>query len=297
MEKADRKRPREEKDDQKSLGSIPPYGSQDYWEDRYRRHQKASQKRDEGEDQPDPFHAWYFTYEELAPLILPLILGDADVENNGDGGNTSGRASMEQSSPLGAITAHGANAEVNDSNDAGDDLEHSDDESAKSENQDEAEDELEEVETCDEDDEEAPFRREGLAKGGPIEILEVGCGDVPLGMDILGGVIESSNAIQVSPGEVVKKIVCVDYSKAVIEALKIKQKTSTDKTATISLDFECEDARKLPYESGRFQLILEKGTMDAMLSEPDVGPNNCRAIVAEMARLVAVRGMSPLYIC
>lgn len=287
MEKVDRKRSRDETDDQSSSSSPPPYGTREYWEERYTKQQKASHSTNEMEDEPDPFHAWYFNYDELAPLILPIIIGDVDVKENGSVDITADKGSGEQVPPM-ALGSSGATVETKDSNAVNDD---------ESEKEDEGEDEFEEVEIGDDDDEESRPVREGLARNGPIEILEVGCGDVPLGVDILSGIVEygdSLKGMQASPARILKRIICVDYSQTLIEELKTRQKASTNNTKMIPLDYECEDARTLPYETGRFQFILEKGTMDAMLSEPDVGPDNCRAIVAEMARLVAVRGMLPV---
>ena len=40
----------------------PPYGTQEYWESRYAESANAG-------------HSWYFTYDELRPLLLPLLLG------------------------------------------------------------------------------------------------------------------------------------------------------------------------------------------------------------------------------
>ena len=319
MEKADRKRPRELKDEDTTTAQPPAYGSQDYWENRYKRQQTPSKKLEEAEDQPVAFHAWYFTYDELAPLILPLILGDTDVEEKDADDDTDGLASKEHNTTAPTLTdpMTVSNREVTDGDtigtvqdeevkdhDTGDEDENEDesendsdldgkDDDVESLRSDTHDEEYELVEVDVEGEEEGLPRRDGLARCGPIEVLEVGCGDVPLGNDIAFGISEYVNSVMdmsKSPSHVLKRVVCVDYSENVIKALKTKQKANSS-PARIPLEYECKDARKLPYESGRFQLILEKGTMDAMLSEPDVGAGNCRSIVAEMARLVAIEGM------
>jgi len=337
MQKADGKRSREDGEDiSKSLPpSAPKYGTQEYWEDRYKRHRMEDHSKEEDKDDPDAGHAWYFTYEELAPLILPLILGDDNTEENhhnhtvdkcSHGHDHSDACSAHSSQRMntegkdgGEEAKHGdSENEVEDEDEEEDEEEDDDDgeveinddggepsgdtdatsegsatsdsESLMSETGNDDEYELVEVEV-DEHDEEGLPSRDGLAKGGPIEILEVGCGDVPLGMDVVSGILEHGKYKGISPSSILKRVVCIDYSKSVIDALRSTQKVDTNPPPLISLDFDCEDARKLPYETGRFHLVLEKGTMDAMLSEPTVGADNCRAIVAEMARLVSVKGV------
>ena len=54
--------------------------------------------------------------------------------------------------------------------------------------------------------------------------------------------------------------------------------------------YEQADARQLPYAPASFELILEKGTLDALLSDPTSGPESCRDMLAECARVVTVPG-------
>jgi Methyltransferase domain len=58
----------------------------------------------------------------------------------------------------------------------------------------------------------------------------------------------------------------------------------------VSLSFEVIDARKLPYDSGSFDLILEKGVLDAMLSDPENGRANCLEILSECSRVLVYDG-------
>ena len=82
------------------------------------------------------------------------------------------------------------------------------------------------------------------------EMLEVGCGDSPLAWGLrkagFGG-----------------RMCCFDVSQAVISGLNVeKDRTrAADKTLT----FEVMDARKLDFDSSTFDVVFEKGTMDAML--------------------------------
>lgn len=289
MEKSDRKRPREESEEQgeesTSAPPPPPYGSQEYWEDRYRRQEQAC-KLNEEDDEPDPFHAWYFNYEELAPLILPLILGDGGL---GASIETALDNVDEKGAPSGPSNSKNDD-EANTEQDDGDDQEG---QNSNSETQNESEEEFVDIESEDDEDD-GPPSRVGLAKDGPIDILEVGCGDVPLGSDLVSGIYElgkSSQASDFSLEKVLKKVVCIDYSQTVIDALMRKSKAATSRGHTRLLEYACEDARSLPYDRESFHFLLEKGTMDAMLSEPKVGADNCRAIVSEMARVVKRRGV------
>ena len=93
---------------------TPQYGSKEYWEARYKSHlpdadvQQVSRQSDDeagttntgnqeekyvldgvelSKEAINAGHAWYFTYDELRPLILPLIFGgdgDEDVEDEYD---------------------------------------------------------------------------------------------------------------------------------------------------------------------------------------------------------------------
>merc|ERR1712194_403595 len=59
---------------------TPAYDSQEYWENRYKN--KTIENSLNSESDPDPYHAWYYKFDDLAPILLPLIVG---FEYNGDG--------------------------------------------------------------------------------------------------------------------------------------------------------------------------------------------------------------------
>jgi len=58
----------------------------------------------------------------------------------------------------------------------------------------------------------------------------------------------------------------------------------------LDVQYEVADARKLNYDDGFFDVIIDKGTLDAMLSDKEYGVSNCKAIVAEVARVLSVGG-------
>lgn len=147
----------------------------------------------------------------------------------------------------------------------------------------------------DEDDDEDPVLRVGLAKDGPISVLEVGCGDAPLGRDLALSIQEYGISIGQDPSSIVQKVVCLDYSKNVIETMKEEQEKkqiqSNAKEKGLPVHYEVADARQLSYQNESFEMILEKGTLDAMLSDSDgSGQENCRKIVSECARVLKVCG-------
>jgi hypothetical protein len=288
MEAKDRKRPRGEADDQSKSKSQPPppsYGSQEYWEERYRKLQKV-----QAGQEPDPFHAWYFSYEDLAPLLLPLVLGEDDDEV-GEKGKTQEESEDEDASKEG--DEEGKKAE--------DDQQYEDKSEEGggngSESQDEGEEEGDE-EIDDESEageEEVTRRRVGLVKNGPISIIEIGCGDVPLGRDLAHGVKELEPETGIKTEQILKKVVCTDYSETVIKAMKEEQsqKEGTDDkdmNNKIPLVYEVADARKLPYADNSFEMVIEKGTLDAMLSDKELGSSNCILIIAECARILSIGG-------
>ena len=83
------KRPREDEEDNINENKIPPpkYGTKEYWEARYKSHLPGMHMDETSctldgvvlsKDATKPGHEWYFTYDELRPLIIPLILGTLD---------------------------------------------------------------------------------------------------------------------------------------------------------------------------------------------------------------------------
>ena len=291
--------------------TTPAYGSQAYWEERYQNfNNDNSNKVDSNnvnipkptEDTPAPFHAWYFSFDELKPIVMPLILGEKeDAETETDAIET---------------TASEPNKEEDTSEEANnDDNNPSTEEEEREDNENEGEwEEVAEGDGSEEEIDEEP--RVVITANTPLTVLEVGCGDVPLGT----GLAEEITQLAASTGQeatsIVDKIVCTDYSPAVIDMLNRLQHTKrkephisadnppeaektfreeTDRSheggaAGIPIEFEVADARKLSYTDGSFHLVMEKGTMDAMMSDPDVGASNCRQLISECARVLAVGG-------
>ena len=280
MEARDRKRPRASShDDEDDDDNAPPpaYGSQEYWEERY----KNLKRTKTGEADPDPFHAWYFNYEELEPLLLPLIVGedqdDDAVEDDDEEQDTKKDDDRD--------TNTGSKEE-----DEEEDLDNTED--ADNQESDEVE---EEYEDDNEDDDDLPSRV-GLvkAKKRPISVIEIGCGDVPLGVDLATGIqrLEKESHGQLEALELVEKVVCMDYSPSVIETLNESiTASSKDDAQSIPVIYEVADARKMTYEKESFDMIIEKGTLDAMISDKAVGKKNCIEIVGECARILAMGGV------
>lgn len=265
-----------------NLPDPPPYGSKDYWERRYQSlkddlgklHEKtildcASANNDEVK--PDPFHAWYFNFEELAPLILPLILG----EQVGDASESEDVIESDQ---------HDDYQGDCDRKKARDDTE--------SCGSNESDQDLDEDDA--DNDTQSQIIRTGLAQTGPIRVLEVGCGDVPLGRDLISSILELEAHVGVDASNVLREVVCLDYSENVIEAMTRDQKLRRGKSSkadSVTLKYQVADARQLPFEDDTFELLLEKGTLDAMLSDRDGnGAENCRKIVGECSRVVSPGG-------
>ncbi len=232
----------------------PPYGSQEYWEERYQKNQRLIKSN--GEDTSDalPYHPWYFSYSELSPLILPIILGGHDrgvnllggciKEEKGDISDAEDGESQE--GELVENKSNNRNSEAQPSVDG--EEENPQDDIDDSEEAEEYDEEYEE--DFDSDDEEDDTEEsEGLAKDGPISIIEIGGGDMPLCRDLVMHLI------------------------------------SLEGTTGITAD-----ARKLPYPDCSFDLVLEKGTLDAMLSDKEDGESNCVLIMTECARVLKERG-------
>jgi len=241
---------------------APPYGLQSYWEARYRSlyHSKqatsspshrgkgktSNKKVNEDEynnsrtaylsflDDPLPGHAWYFSYEEIQPLLLPLAEKLPSLKDSKNNGSCS--------------------------------------------------------------------------------ILEIGCGDVPVVPELARDIAQETNLMM--------NAVCMDYSAPVIDYLKQKQKLEekdgrrrkrknneeenseemrrpTKRTKTsqddvnaprVQVQYAVEDATKLPYQDSQFDIVLEKGALDASLSDKHGGIQRCNTMVAEAARVLRMNG-------
>ena len=285
----------------------PDYGSQDYWEERYKKH-GCDQAAD---DAALPYHAWYFTYSDLRPLILPILLGGRDEgmtfmggsERNEDNEEIHGKANgtAEEVDELHVrsvgIPEPEALEEINNNVATEKAEEGVSDEQSDNREVSEGDSGYEE----DSDDDEV-LEREGLAKDGPVSVIEIGCGDVPLGKDLASDLMTLEATTGAKARNVVKEIVCCDYSSAVISKCKENQLVDmgedrdTDESKDDSggklllVDYVTADARKLPYPNCSFHLALEKGTLDAMLSDKETGISSCTLIIAECARVLKEGG-------
>ncbi|CAM9338250.1 unnamed protein product [Laminaria digitata] len=107
-------------------------------------------------------------------------------------------------------------------------------------------------------------------------VLDVGCGDKPLAWDLRDAGYTG-------------KICSFDFSPTVIEQ-HLAEKEKLDRTRLdTGVEFRVLDARNLPFEGGTFDLVVDKGTVDAMLCD-EAGKGSARATCREAARVVASGG-------
>ena len=329
-----------------ATGKIPPpYGSKEYWDQRYEKllvvtnNQQEKNGNNGGKggvddengdnndnDEPVAFHSWYFSYDDLKPIILPLILGgkeearrlcgeskndDADNDDDDEDGNEENKLNSKKSIPHiqkkstenkhDTVPAKSLVGDVCRGNNEGEHDNGEGDEGG-----------WEEVEggEISESEEETSQTETGIVVEGPISVLEVGCGDVPL----VVGLAEDLRVLTSKEDKrFVDRIVCTDYSATLIQTLeRIHRKkrklpgsssvgdsaskveaTRNDnpgETNAAEIEYMVADARDLPFPDQSFHLILEKGTMDAMISDSEVGVTNCIGIVSDCARVLATGG-------
>lgn len=340
-EATSRKRQRAEAE---TSSSAPPpkYGSKEYWEQRYaKQFQTLSSSQEKSKTVDDettsPYHSWYFTYDELRPILLPILLGGREearnliVENNNcddeseeemeeedeeaSGDEEEGADGTECPKEVKAMKSPKENTPTNGFGALSffGDKEEKDIEEDEEDVEEEEEDIEEEEEEEEEDEEEEEVERDGLALHGPVSVLEIGCGDVPLGGALAMELKELEDTTGAPASSIVTEIICTDYSQVVVDMMKKqyckrsakthsdgdkKEETeSTPQTAApswdignVPLEFVTADARKMPYADQRFALVIEKGTLDAMLSDNEHGVADCVSIVAECARVVTTGG-------
>ena len=173
-----------------------------------------------------------------------------------------------------------------------------------------------------------PISSSSSSSPTPIKILEIGCGDVPLAPDLYHDLIQENTSTTRTQKEntnemdnvnnqsplVVEQIIAFDYSQPVIDLLIKRQKEEQQEHNVSTCDFDMNetvqskvsqeqhvntisnveykvhDARDLPYSNSSFNVIVDKGTLDAMLSDEEHGKINCIQIVSEASRLLAMDG-------
>jgi len=299
--------------------SAPNYGSKEYWEARYKSHSTDGDETiTTTYEATAPGHEWYFSYDELQPLIMPLILGESDDEVAESDYDEDAESWVEEEEDDEEEYDHDEDDERED--DEGGCIEESESnnkdniattETACSEKEanENSESEHPTVSNCDNattDVKEANGQAETShsTSNRPKRVLEVGCGDKPLGSDLVLDLLSLQANSQVDAKTIVDEVTCIDYSDTVIQMLIEKEKKEHEHTTSptdgeqpqsasfsnLQPTFRSIDARSLPFQSNAYDLILEKGTLDAMLSDKEEGLSNCIQIVKEMARVTSDGG-------
>ncbi|KAL3771090.1 hypothetical protein ACHAWU_006467 [Discostella pseudostelligera] len=299
--------------------SAPNYGSKEYWEARYKSHStEGDETITTTYEATAPGHEWYFSYDELQPLIMPLILGESDDEVAESDYDEDAESWVEEEEDDEEEYDH-------DEDDEREDYEGGCIEESESNNKDNiattetacsekeanaiSESEHPIVSNCDNattDVKEANGQAETShsTSNRPKRVLEVGCGDKPLGSDLVLDLLSLQANSQVDAKTIVDEVTCIDYSDTVVQMLIEKEKKEHEHTTSptdgeqpqsaslsnLQPTFRSMDARSLPFHSNTYDLILEKGTLDAMLSDKEEGLSNCIQIVKEMARVTSDGG-------
>jgi ubiquinone/menaquinone biosynthesis C-methylase UbiE len=105
-----------------------------------------------------------------------------------------------------------------------------------------------------------------------MAILEIGCGDCPLISDL-------------SDRENLVEMIGIDFSQTVVDGLLAKYKNKPKAPHYLYMD-----ARKLDFQNEKFQFIIDKGTIDAMLCDQVNGFENARMIIEEAIRVLKKSG-------
>jgi len=269
----------------------PPYGTQEYWEGRYA---KAGAGGGAAGDEL-PGHAWYFSYGDLRPILLPLLLGGREGAiggadgGSGDGPDDGGGGGADRRTP-----GRDGDTKIGDDGDDGSAGDDDGDGRAGDNDGGSADDDVDDDgsgggRSEEEGDDDGQPERPGLSADGPVAVLEVGCGDVPLGAALAADLDALGRAAAVTD------VVCCDYSPAAIDALVAAQRDAPARsgpagTIGVRVVYSVADARKMPYPDGTYGLLLEKGTLDALLSDKVRGRENCVAVVTECARVLEAGG-------
>ena len=278
---------------------CPSYGSQEYWDKRYKKNyssdtkdkdedeskskDKDGKKDDSAEDEASPGFAWYFSYDELKPLLLPLVLGRDEAEEEWSDCDDE----MEE-----ILEGNDDDDEADEADSNSDDVGDEEDDEAVAENQESFEEEGEEEENSDAEEtpQEIEFANFELDPNrSPRSVLEIGCGDAPLGEELCRSIHEIQEKTKIDAKKIAERIICFDYSMACIDLLEDNQKAKKSEHG-LQVEYKVHDARDLPYNNKEFDVIIDKGTLDAMLSDKVHGTKNCVKIISEAARTLAING-------
>jgi len=111
--------------------------------------------------------------------------------------------------------------------------------------------------------------------------LEIGCGDRPLLPDLVA-----------DPHFAKCRAICFDYAPTVVRALRHAAREAARKNPALPVvSYEQADARSLSYSNDSFDIVLDKGTIDAMMCSNTEGVQNAQQICSEAARVVSPGGV------
>jgi ubiquinone/menaquinone biosynthesis C-methylase UbiE len=102
-------------------------------------------------------------------------------------------------------------------------------------------------------------------------VLEIGCGDSPL----LPGLLEAGHTGLLHG---------IDFSKSII--LKLIDDQTKKSELCVTAEYLEMDARHLKYEDDSWDVVLDKGTLDAMLCDKETGLVNARELTEEACRVL-----------
>lgn len=267
------------KDDEEDV-PCPLYGTQEYWEYRYQRNYKSGMIANESEHKDEKGHEWYFSYQDLKPLLLPIILGRTD---EGDECSEGDYKYVDEEEPEVEDNLEGSDDDEDDQNNS---------QNKEVENEGNGDEDQDDDEEGDDSWDESieDLYKNSSAKKLPRKVLEIGCGDVPLVDGILKTLYQLEQKTKVKAISIVEQIVAFDYSRCVIDVLLERQKIESDSNSKLTIDYMVHDATKMPYSDCSFDVIVDKGTLDAVLSDMNKGRQNCEQIISESARMLKLGG-------
>jgi len=267
---------------------LPAYGNRSYWESRYdslysNNCQPVNEKIDPENDKEEidedllvePKHSWYFSYDELKPLLLPLIIDTTISDHDISDETKSNNCKQQQQTCKDEASERNEGKEMKNSY-----MDQSHDERTIS------------------------SKTHVMEK----KIIEIGCGDVPLGVKLCQDINTYwTNDVHPSchSNLPMYQVICSDYSDTLIKHLKEnytsrEQQNYDEKwnkkrnplVAYAQVEFQVHSASELPYHDQIFSLIIDKGTIDAQISKEEHGRKECIRIVHEAARLLMYHGMN-----
>jgi hypothetical protein len=105
--------------------------------------------------------------------------------------------------------------------------------------------------------------------------------------------LQKSNEAKICTGNhdrQTKDIKTAPFDQRLTKSRPRKRHKARDMKHDVMVQYSVEDATNLSYEDNQFHIVLEKGMLDASLADNEIGIRRCNSMVGEAARVLRMNG-------